>query len=176
MGERQQDMQEGFRRLIDNLNGQLRVAMPGIIKAFDPSEQTVTVLCAVRERVIGLTKNIEYIEIPYLLDVPVVMPRAGGFSITFPIQVGDECLVIFSDVCIDAWWADGDVQNPIEYRRHDFSDAFAILGPWSQPRVLTNYSTTDLEIRNDAKTSMIKISNTEINIISPTVKVNGVPI
>lgn len=158
IGERQGDQGETMRRMIDNLNGQLRVAMPGIIQTFDPIEQVATVRLAIRERIVDQNKTIQNAEIPILPDVPVVMPRAGGFAMTFPVKPGDECLVIFADICIDAWWANGGVQNIQEYRRHDFSDAFAVLGPWSQPRVLAEYSSNDLEIRCETADAKISIS------------------
>ena len=123
--------------------------MPGIIQGFNPIEQTAKVQLAIRERITDIEKNILNLEVPILLDVPIVMPRGGGFVITFPIKPGDECLVIFSDLCINAWWSLGGVQNIEEYRRHDFSDAFAILAPTSQPKRVSNYSTNNLEIRNE---------------------------
>lgn len=158
IGERQADTGEMLRRMNDNMNGQLRVAMPGIVQAFNATDQTVTVQCAIRERIVGLDKQIQHIEIPYLLDVPIVLPRAGGFAITFPVKVGDECLVIFSDMCMNAWWSLGGVQNMEEYRRHDFSDGFAILGPWSKPNQVSGYSTSNLEIKCETADAKITIS------------------
>ena len=49
-------------------------------------------------------------------------------------MTGDECLVIFSERCIDAWWALGGVQPLAELRAHDYSDGFAILGVRSRAR------------------------------------------
>jgi len=114
---------------------QLRVALPGIIMSFDPNTQTVQVQCAIREtiKLDGIPTNVE---IPLLGEVPIIFPNGGGFVITFPVQPGDECLVIFADLCIDAWWQSGGIQNRMEGRRHDFSDAFAIVGPFSQRRSL----------------------------------------
>src|SRR5208283_486773 len=122
------------------------------IQSFNATAQTAVVRCAIMESIkinnIGvnsLPANLPprewQVQIPLLVDVPVVMPRAGGFEITLPVTAGDECLVIFADLCIDAWWQNGGVQARMDKRRHDFSDGFAILGPWSQPRVLTNYQT-----------------------------------
>jgi hypothetical protein len=115
----------------------LRVALPGIIVSFNPVAQTAIVQCAIRET---LTINgiPTHVNIPQLLDVPVIFPRGGGFVLTFPVSEGDECLVIFSDLCIDMWWQNGGIQNRREARRHNFSDAFAILGPFSQPNVLSS--------------------------------------
>jgi hypothetical protein len=172
--ERTGSTEELYRRLMENMANNLRVAMPGIIQAFDASTQTATVQLALREKIRDLSGNINQVEIPLLLDVPVVLPRAGAFILTMPVQKGDECLVVFADMCIDAWFSHGGVQNQLEKRRHDLSDAFAILGAWSQPNKISNYSTTSAQLRNEAGTSYIEIKNNEINIVSPTVKVNGV--
>ena len=91
-----------------------------------------------------------------------------------PIKHGDECLVIFGDMCIDSWWELGGVQNQLENRRHDLSDGFAILGVWSQPRVLQNYSTDSCQLRNESGTSCIELKDNEININSQKVNINGI--
>lgn len=53
----------------------------------------------------------------------------------FPIIPGDECLVVFSDLSIDNFWLNGNVQNPVESRRHDLSDGIAIPCNLSLPKV-----------------------------------------
>ena len=154
----------------------LRVAMPGIIQSFDATTQTATVQLALREKIRDLNGNIKQVEFPLLLDVPIVLPRAGAFILTMPVQKGDECLVIFADMCIDAWFIYSGVQNQLEKRRHDLSDAFAVLGCWSQPNKINNYSMSSAQLRNESGTSYVEIKDDEINIVSPTVKVNGVPL
>src|ERR1019366_1339884 len=102
-------------------------------------------------------------------DVPIVFPSAGGFTITLPITVGDEVLVIFSSRCIDGWWQNGGIQAPIEFRMHDLSDGFAIPGPKSLPHVIPNISTTGAQIRNNAGTTYVEISaNGQIQLVSPS--------
>lgn len=154
-------------------SNKLRVAAPGIIQSFDPAEQTATVRLAIREKV-RLDGDERWTEIPLLLDVPIVVPRAGGYCLTLPIQPGDECLVVFGDMCIDAWWQSGGVQNQIDCRRHDLSDGFAIVGCWSQPRVVPNYSTATAQLRNNAGDAYVEISGSNINIVaSGTVNIKG---
>lgn len=80
-----------------------RVCMPGIIQSFDAAAQTVTVQPALREKMLA-DGDESWIDIPLLVDVPVVVPRAGGYALTLPIQAGDECLVVFGDMCMDGWW------------------------------------------------------------------------
>ena len=144
------------RAAMEAMASRMRVAVPGVIQSFNPTAQTVTVQVAIRERV-NLNGNLSWETIPLLVDVPIFMPRAGGFTLTMPVTAGDECLVVFSDNCMDAWWQSGGVQNQVEKRRHDLSDGFAIVGIWSQPRVLDNYKTDAAQLRNDAGNAYVEI-------------------
>lgn len=143
----------------------LRVAVPGIIQTFDPSTQTATVVVAIRENILDPETRVPTpTQIPVLSDVPVIMFRAGGFAITFPVQAGDECLLIFGDNDYGAWWQSGGVQNQIDRRRHDLSDSFAIVGLWSQPNVLENYSPDSVQLRSVDGNRIIEIDNANVNI------------
>ena len=173
VGQRINNVFEFYRRLSDKIMNDIWVAMPGIIQSFDPDEQTVTVQLSLRERIRSGEGEMSHVGLPLLLDVPIVIPRAGGFCLTFPVKQGDECLVIFGDVCIDSWWSHGGIQNQIEKRRHDLSDGFAILGAWSQPRTIPNYDMSKACIRSDNGSAVIKLSNDSIEINALSVKVNG---
>lgn len=175
VAERSESEYESFQRMGEKWGTDLRVAIPGIVQSFDPIEQTVTVQPAVKERVLDLLGNISMVNLPLLLDVPIVLPRAGGIVLTMPVQLGDECLVIFGDMCIDAWWSQGGVQVQAEKRRHDLSDGFAILSPTSQPRRITNYSTTSAQLRTEDGSQCIDISQEGIDLRGNILK-NGVPL
>jgi hypothetical protein len=129
---------------------------------------------ALREKINNMDLSQEWVNIPPLLDVPIVLPRAGGFVLTMPIKQGDECLVIFNDMCIDAWFSNGGIQNQLEKRRHDLSDAVAVMGLWSQPNVIKQYSTTAAELRSVDGTASITLSRDEIDLNAAVVKINGV--
>lgn len=167
---------EMLRNMGDGLNSNLRVACPGIIQSFNAEEQTVTIQLALREEVNQYDYSKKWMDIPLLVDVPIVIPRAGGYCLTMPIKKGDECLVVFGDMCIDGWWSLGGVQNQIEKRRHDLSDGFAILGTWSQPRTIENYNTDACQLRNEKGNSYIEIKDDEININSLKISINGTDI
>lgn len=167
---------ELYRKLSENTKKTTRVAEPGIIQAFDLKTQTVTVQLALREELTNLDGTKKWVNLPLLLDVPIVIPHAGGYMLTMPISIGDECLVIFGDMCIDSWWSYGNIQNQIEKRRHDLSDGFAILGIYSQPKLIPNYSTTCTQLRSLDGASCISLSKKEIDITAPIVKINGVTI
>lgn len=126
-----------FRSLTEKIGSELRVAAPGIIQSYNAGTNTATVQLAIREKVNQMDGTTQDTDLPLLLDCPVMMPRGGGFALTFPVAAGDECLVVFADACIDSWWQSGGVQNQAEKRRHDLSDGIVIPGLWSQPNKLT---------------------------------------
>ena len=106
-----------------------------------------------------------------LLNVPVVQPASGGFEITFPIHVGDDVLVVFSDKCLDAWTKTGKESNEAEHRSHHLSDAIAIIGLQSEPNSKVR-KTGGLEIKgHGAKIELTKAGL--INMTSPLVTING---
>jgi phage baseplate assembly protein gpV len=164
--------EELYHTIMDTASANIRVAMPGIVQSFNATEQTVTVQLAIRERVKQPDLTYKWLAIPLLVDVPIAVPRAGGFSLTFPIQQGDECLVIFGDMAMDAWWANGGIQNQVEKRRHDLSDGYAILGVWSQPHVVSNYSTSAAELRTDDGSVSVSLSASGVTITGD-VTING---
>lgn len=154
---------------------ELRVASPAIVQSFDAVKQTVTVKLSVNENLV-IAGKITPTAIDTLVDVPILIPRAGGFAITFPVAVGDECLVVFGDNCMNSWWQNGGADNVQETRRrHDVSDAFAIFGPTSQPKRLASYVSNALQIRNEDGSVFIEVSATDVNIFVPggNVVING---
>ncbi|HBC94307.1 MAG TPA: hypothetical protein DCZ10_15770 [Pelotomaculum sp.] len=175
-GERIDREDEFYRRLSDKIKNDIRVAIPGIVQSFNSAEQTVTVQPVLRERVREQNGDLSFVNLPLFLDVPIIFPRAGGFVLTMPVQPGDECLVIFGDMCIDAWWSNGGVQNQIEKRRHDLSDGFAILGVWSQPRRVSGYSSSSAQLRTEDGATRIDLRPGEIDLVADSVKINGTPI
>lgn len=156
----------------------LRVALPGIIISFSATEQVAIVQPAVREKLTVPGQPFQNVSLPYLYDVPVVMPRGGNFAVTLPVSPGDECLLVFCDMAIDVWWQNGGLQNQYQFEspRHDISDAVAILGPWSQPKVISNLSTDSLQVRSldgaaiiDVAESGVTVTASEIELTAPTI-------
>lgn len=164
ISERLRIKEEKEKKAFDNFDFNLRCASPGIIQSFDSAKQTVVVQVAITERIkINGTESVE--KVPLLVDVPIVIPQIKGYSMTLPIQAGDECLVVFSDTCFDAWYQSGGIQNQMSLRRHDLSDGFAIIGVKSQPNVIPNYSTNSIQIRNNAGDNFFELSQSSIRLV-----------
>lgn len=186
MDQRQEllnDEQQAMRLMLSGWQVGVWTAIPGIVNSVDLSKLTCSVQPAIQAVVQNQQGVLSPINLPLLVDVPIVFPKGGNFLITMPIAVGDEVLVIFASRCIDAWWQSGGVQQAMEARMHDLSDGFAIPGPFSQPqRPLGSVSSTDLQVRNAAGTTYVAITSdgkvklvspSEIQIQAPAVNITG---
>jgi hypothetical protein len=150
----------------------LRVAVPCIVVSFDEDKQTVSVQPAVTEAVRKDSRPVN-LPLPQLDDVPVCFPTGGGWSLTLPIQAGDECDVVFQDMAFDLWWQNGGMQNQpdgVRYR-HDIGDAIAFFGLRSQPRKLANYNTEAMQLRNDDLSVQISLATDQIAMKAPAVNI-----
>ena len=92
---------------------QLRCALPGKVVSYNSTAQTAVI----QPEVIS-----GGVVMPLLTDVPVFMP------VSFAVNPGDYCLVIFADVDIDAWLESGEAEEPGSERMHSLSDGFAFVG------------------------------------------------
>lgn len=156
--------------LMDAISNEIHCAAPAIVNKFYPEDMTVDVQLTVKDKILI---NGEYIslKIKQLGKLPVVLIGGGNFVITCPIKVGDECLVIFSDSCIDAWWQNGGEENePIIMRKHHLSDGFAIVGPRSIPNAIADYNEDAMEIRNLTGTTKIQVADETVTVIAENVQ------
>lgn len=167
--ERIADLEESLRKAIKGEMTDLWTALPGIVKAV--GDGTVDVQPAIQGQWLDPSKGQwQNVNLPLLLDCPVVFPSAGGITLTLPIQEGDEVLVVFSSRCIDNHWQSGGVQPQAEIRMHDLSDGFALPGYRSKPRKLANVSSSTAQLRNDAGTAYVELDASGagvINMVAP---------
>lgn len=169
--ERFGDLPTALLKALEGWQSGIWTALPCIIVSFDAVAMTCVAQPTIQGNIRRPDGSFENVNMPLLLDVPVIFPNGGGFSLTFPIAAGDEALVVFSSRCIDSWWQLGDIHPQSELRMHDLSDGFAIVGPRSQPRVLSAVSTTSSQLRSDAGDVVIDIDDAKITITAPTVEV-----
>lgn len=162
--ERLDDPEESLRIALESAQANIWTALPGVVTAVDLSKQTVSVQPSVQGSISAPDGSSQSVNLPMLVDVPVVWPRAGGFAVTFPIKAGDEVLVVFASRCIDSWWQSGGVGAQAESRMHDLSDGFAILAPTSQAKKLNNVQSDGVEMRNEARDTYIKLTDGTIYI------------
>ena len=68
------------------------------------------------------------IELPVFAEVPIINLQGGASYHAFPIIIGDYALLFFTERCFDGWYNGQDDVLPLEYRMHDYSDGFALVG------------------------------------------------
>lgn len=162
------DNQEALRLAMDGRQSSIWTAIPGIIETVNLAENTCTVQPVIQGLIEHDDNTQQWVNLPQLIHVPIVFPRAGGFAMTFPIMAGDEVLVVFASRCIDAWWQSGGIQKPIEFRMHDLSDGFAIPGAYSQPNKLANISASEAQLRNVEGDAYIGLTaDKKIKLVAP---------
>jgi len=161
--------QQTAQAIADSVSTQIRVAMPGIIQSFDPDAVTAVVQPAIKGYETGADGTRQSRTLPLLVDVPVVFPTAGGVTLTLPINPGDECELKFQDRCIDFFWQSGGVQEPVDDRMHDLSDATCSVGQISQPNRIKNVSTTSAQLRSVDGSTFIDLNpaTKKIKIVAP---------
>lgn len=120
-----------LRRLKSDTLRTLNCVKVGVIDSFDPDKRTAMVQIAFK-RVVPDPQNppngTKLQSYPVLVDCPVVTIQGGGGALTFPIKQGDECLVLFSDANLDAWFKNGGEAAPFDGRVHDLSDGIVLVG------------------------------------------------
>ncbi|MDP3351805.1 MAG: Gp138 family membrane-puncturing spike protein [Hydrogenophaga sp.] len=155
--ERYPDAEEAMRVALEGHQTRIWTALPAIVQTFDP----VRMVADVQPTITGIIRNPDgtfgELQLPLLGDCPVVFPGGGGVTLTFPINPGDEVLVVFASRCIDAWWQLGGVQGQAEQRMHDLSDGFVLPQVRSQPRRFT-VSTAAAQLRTDDGAVLIELN------------------
>ncbi|MBN3093474.1 translation initiation factor IF-2 [Pectobacterium brasiliense] len=150
--------QQALDAISEKVLSSMRAAMSGIIQSFDADEVT----CVVQPSIQGASSDssgvVSSLSLPLLTDVPVVFPRGGGCTLTFPVSPGDECLIIVADRCIDFWWQSGGVQEPVSDRMHSLSDAFVVVGPQSQAKKISGISTSATQLRTDDGATFVEVA------------------
>lgn len=105
----------------------------GIVQTFYPEDLTVDVLIA-NKKTKGYTKE----GVQIVGDYPIIRAKVVYCDpfITFPINPGDECVLLFSDREIENWFINGEV-NPEGYTRmHEMTDAVALFAIRSLPKMI----------------------------------------
>lgn len=156
------------RYALDGRQAMLWTSFPAIVTSVNFAQMTCEAQPAIKGVVTNPDGSETYVDLPKLVDVPIIFASSGGFILTLPMKVDNEVLVSIANRCIDSWWQSGGVQIPAEFRMHDLSDGFAFPGPRSLPNVVPNISAVNAQLRNDAGTVYLEITPAGgINMVAP---------
>lgn len=194
--ERVTDQEQTFRQGFEALLSGHWQALPALFQGFTNNYNTCEAQPTVNGRQRQRDGTYKSIQMPKLVDLPIIWPGGGGATWTFPLTAGvDEGLVIIADRCIDQWWyngfkaptgqvgANGKPVNTLndapEFRIKDLSDGFYLPGLRSRPRAFSAFDPTVAALRNDDDTSYMKFDPVakSLAILMPGgVNINGATI
>ncbi len=101
---------------------ELNTCMPATIKSYDPSTRKATVQPSFRRTTI----DGRVLSRAELIDIPVAFPYNGTKGITYPLEDGTPCLVLFSQRSLEEWEETRDEVTLLDGRLHDISDGICI--------------------------------------------------
>ncbi len=112
-----------LQAMIEQQVSEVNTSIPGTVVAYDAGTNRATVRAAIPKRIADGSQ----LDPPTIYSVPVQWPRAGGTSITMPVQPGDGVMLHFSQRSLEGWLS-GDSAAPDDPRQYDISDAVAVPG------------------------------------------------
>jgi hypothetical protein len=146
--------------VVDFKLNNLHTALPGSIISYDYTKQKAVIQPLLNKAWTDSTIEVPSVpyQMPILNNVPVIFPRSGGASLTFPVSAGDTCLLIFIERSTDLWKTQGGQVTPDDNRKFDLSDAVAIMGlfPFTETSQADNNS--DVKLTYAGSTIRIKSS------------------
>ena len=173
--ERYSNIYSWIQAQIDTAINQTWVALPGIVQSFDPSDCTASVQLAILMQSRDQNNNWQNITpSPVIPKAIVQFPGNKNFIYTFPLEAGDEGLLIFADRCVDSWWQSGGVQSQLDIRQHDLTDAIFIPGIKSKGNVPSNINATSAELRTFSGDTRVTFDDINGIVLTGNVTINGV--
>lgn len=113
------DVVKAIKDTIQNEITTVHTAALGKVESYDAAEGTATVLPLATGYIAG-----RFVDYPRLYKVPVVMPRLGDISVTYPVKKDDVVLLVFCERSLNRWM-ESDVE---EIGAFSFKNAIAIPG------------------------------------------------
>jgi hypothetical protein len=163
-------------RVEDRIFQSMNCVKIGSIVSFDKVKRTAVVQIHFKRSLSNpMPDGTSVVNYPQLFDCPVFTLQGGGAQLTMPIKAGDECIVLFADNNIDAWYENGKSPAlPYYDRRHDLSDGIAIVGLNSLTNALIPAVTADEAAltyggaKVAQKNGKITVQNATTNLITIT--------
>jgi hypothetical protein len=162
-------MAEAIRRLIESKLANLHTTLPGRVESYDAATQKADIQPLIK----GRTTEGESYDLPILPSVPVKWPRTASAIISLPLAAGDTGTIIFHERSLDQWLLKGGVTDPLDDRKHSYSDAEFIPGlyPFTQPgfaedtNILIKNALAEMRLTPTGKFSLSNGANELLDLI-----------
>ncbi len=111
----------------DSVRSSMRTTEPGIITAYDAAKQRASVQLVIKSAHIDEFGDRVAQIVSEINDVPVAFLGNARGRITWPVAVGDTCVVWFVSSSISQWLYQGGIVDPDSDHKHDISDAICMV-------------------------------------------------
>lgn len=159
--QRYEDFDEILRQLEDNVRQKMWTSIPCIV-AEDSDGHTVKLQPAIKAVQLMADGTSKYVDMPPLLDVPVVFSGGGDHFATHPLKKGDEVHASISARAHSSWHQSGGTQPPSSADLHGLSHAICVPGLRSDPNKLEKYSPNSFQVRTRDADSVVDVSQKSV--------------
>lgn len=161
------DLTTVLKSVINKVGLELNCVRVGIIQSFNDEDLTAQVLIT-NKRTLGINQDGTQATRDYAVITAKICYCCP--FITYPIEPGEECVLLFNDRELESWFLTGEVQPEAYQRMHDLTDCIAIVGLRSLARMITIAADTlHLFYGNNS----IKLSDTNGTQITNLKAMNG---
>lgn len=177
MSTQEQSIEESLSTIIRHHNNGIFTSMPGhIVKLYDLNDKRFAdIKPDIKDTRIKDGQKIS-IEYPVIPMVPIFIQGTEEFYMSFPVKVGNPCMLHFAQHSIDKYLlSDGKTDIDSEdTRRHDINDAYCTIGNILPYFNIPGISSDDLVIgKVDDSTKIIITSAGEVQIKASEVKLGS---
>lgn len=158
----------------------------GTVQSVDFDNQTLNAVINYKKTYFDNDKSV-LVDYPALIDCPFISLCGGNGSLTFPIEAGDQCVILFNDRDIDNWFQGAGPGGPVASARlHSLSDGLALVGlntisPYDNTRVSLNNGSTSVGVGaslirlKNATTTLAQVINGLISLLETAYTIPTVP-
>jgi len=150
-------------------------ALPATIESYNAETKRAKLLPAIN----SISTDNQSSALPVLVDVPVIFPASGAFTMHFPLAAGDAVLVVFSQRGIQNFKQDYKRSNPTNENILDYDSPIAIAGFGAISFTPAETNSASLQT-NDGKNAVVigesdvslKLDNNSVKISSSDIKLS----
>lgn len=144
--------------------------LPARVIAYDRA----TNMARVQPLISMVTTNNQQVDRAQVASVPVLQLGGGGFVLSFPIKTGDIGWIKANDRDISLFKQSGVNSPPNTQRKHSFEDALFIPDTMLRGITVAPEDQNNVVLQNISGSVRISMSETGIEITTPSFKINGV--
>lgn len=135
-----------LKKSFNSFIGNMHTALPGRIESYIPAQKKANVKPLIKKKI----NNLQILPLPVITNVPVVFPGTNNAVLSFPLNPGDGCLIIFSERSMERFLSSvGEDVEPQDPRRFSLTDAICIPGLFPFPQPGKTGTGTSVELLND---------------------------